>query len=148
MRTRPNIVLETTANKILCHGAEFTVIIKVCNDGEPFDAVIEHTLGRQLELASHSCNVGLIDDCCQRVRIHLRAKRGCTRVQYNVKVTPDFLLPMGRTCVKLVAIDGKPTRIDSNWASLGLTPITPKPFLLSQPVPCPCPAIKTRQCRC
>jgi hypothetical protein len=38
------------------------------------------------------------------------------------------------------ALDGKPTRIDSNWASLGLTPIAPKPFLISQPVPCPCPA--------
>ena len=147
---RINLVLETTANKVLCHGSEFSVIIKLYNDGKPFDATLEHCLGKQLRLAAHPPNVELAEDdcCCQVVHIHVRAKHGCTRILYNVKVTDHFLLPMGRTYVKLIAIDGQPKRIDSNLASLGETPITQKPFLVTQPVPCPCTQVKTKHCRC
>lgn len=138
---RISIVLETTANKILCVGSEFTVIIKILNDCEPAEVTLEHCLGKQLRVCNPPPYVHVKEgkcECYQVLRIHATAKHGCTRLTYNVKVTEHFLLPMGRTCVKLISIDGQRCRIDSNPVSLGLTPITPKPFTVSGPVACTC----------
>lgn len=62
------------------------------------------------------------------------------RVQYNLVVTDAFDFPSMTTSVTVCSFERqgeqKRVKLQSNKALLGATPITCKPFTISQPVPC------------